>query len=141
MLLNYHSGEAEDHLRRSPLARAVIRRADHVVVPSGYLVEVFAKFGIQAQAVSNTVDVSRQGFRLRQPLCPVLFSNRNLEPMYNVECTLRAFKLVQEQLPEARLIVAGDGSQRDRSSAGRGTGNQAGRIHGQSRARTDAGVV
>lgn len=114
VLLNYHSGEGEDHLRRSPLARAVIRRADHVVVPSGYLVEVFAKFGIQAKAVSNTVDVSRYIFRVRQPLHPTLVSNRNLEPMYNVECTLRAFKLLQQQLPEARLIVAGDGSQRSR---------------------------
>lgn len=114
VLLNYHSGEAEDHLRRSPLAQAVIRLADRVVVPSGFLIGVLAKFGIQAQAVSNTVDLSRYTFRARQPLRPVLFSNRNLEPMYYVECTLRAFKLVQERLPEARLIVAGDGSQLDR---------------------------
>jgi glycosyltransferase involved in cell wall biosynthesis len=41
-----------------------------------------------------------------------LLSNRNLEPHYNVECTLRAFALVQARVPDARLVVAGDGSQR-----------------------------
>jgi glycosyltransferase involved in cell wall biosynthesis len=114
VLLNYHSGEAEDHLRRSALALKVIRMADHVVVPSGFLVDVFARFGISAQAVFNTVEPSLYSFRARQPLRPVLISNRNLEPMYNVGQTLRAFKLVQQELPEARLIVAGDGSQRAR---------------------------
>src|SRR5262245_12930521 len=39
-LLNYHSGEAEDHLRRWPRSTNLIfRLADRVVVPSRYLVE------------------------------------------------------------------------------------------------------
>jgi glycosyltransferase involved in cell wall biosynthesis len=111
VLLNYHSGEAEDHLNRSLLAQAVIRLADRVVVPSRFLVDVFAKFGISAQAVFNTVAPAHYEFRARRPLRPVLISNRNLEPMYNIGRTLRAFKLVQRKLPEARLIVVGDGSQ------------------------------
>ena len=113
VLLNYHSGEAEDHLRRWPrTALPILRLADRIVVPSDYLVEVFARFGVRTQAVFNTVDSSRFQFRERRPLKPVLLSNRNLEPHYNVECTLRAFALIQEQLPDARLVVAGDGSQR-----------------------------
>ncbi|HZM91121.1 MAG TPA: glycosyltransferase family 4 protein, partial [Blastocatellia bacterium] len=44
-------------------------------------------------------------------------SNRNLEPLYNVECALRAFTIIQQRLPDARLIVAGDGSQRERLEA------------------------
>ena len=44
---------------------------------------------------------------------PVLISNRNFEPLYNVECVLRAFAIIQREIPEARLIVVGDGSQRD----------------------------
>lgn len=116
-LLNYHSGEAEDHLRRWPSALALIRLADRVIVPSGFLVDVFAKFGVQAEAVANTVDTTRYRFRARQPLRPVLLSNRNLEPMYNVACTLRAFRLVQLQKPEARLLVAGMGSERARLTA------------------------
>jgi glycosyltransferase involved in cell wall biosynthesis len=45
-------------------------------------------------------------------LRPVFLSNRNLEPLYNVACILRAFAHIQRRYPEAALIVAGDGSQR-----------------------------
>ena len=115
VMLNYRSGEALDHLtrwRRSALP--VIRLADKVVVPSGYLVEVFGRFGIRAEAIANTVNLSRFKFRKRAPLQPVILSNRNLESLYNVECILRAFALIQNRLSEARLIVAGDGSERKR---------------------------
>lgn len=113
VLLNYHSGEAEDHLRRWPrTALPILRLADCLVVPSDYLVDVFSRFGLKADAVFNTVDQSRFQFRERRPLKPVLLSNRNLEPHYNVACVLRAFALVQSQDPEAQLVVAGDGSQR-----------------------------
>ena len=118
VLLNYHSGEAEDHLRRwNRTALPVIKLADRVVVPSDYLVRVFGKFDVQAEAVYNIVDTTRFPFRERRPLKPVLLSNRNLEPHYNVECTLRAFALIQRQFSQARLIVAGDGSERDRLRA------------------------
>lgn len=113
VLLNYHSGEAEDHFRRwRRTALPILRLADRVVVPSDYLVRVFARCGIKAEAVYNTVDCARFPFHERLPLKPVLLSNRNLEPHYNVACTLRAFALIQQRMPEARLIVAGDGSQR-----------------------------
>lgn len=113
VLLNYHSGEAEDHLRRWPrTSLPIVKLADRVVVPSDYLVSVFAKFGFQAERVPNTVDLARFRFRERRLLKPVLLSNRNLERHYNVECTLRAFALIQQQVPDARLIVAGDGSER-----------------------------
>lgn len=113
VLLNYHSGEAEDHLRRWPrTALPIIRLADRVVVPSDYLVSVFSKFGFCAERVANTVDLARFRFRERRSLRPVLLSNRNLERHYNVECTLRAFALIQEKAPHAQLIVAGDGGER-----------------------------
>jgi len=118
VLLNYHSGEAEDHLRRWPrTSLPMIRLADRVVVPSDYLVSVFANFGIKAERVLNTVDLARFRFRERNELSPVLLSNRNLERHYNVECTLRAFAIIQQRIPDARLIVAGDGSERNRIRA------------------------
>ncbi|MFP5263032.1 MAG: glycosyltransferase family 4 protein [Blastocatellia bacterium] len=113
VILNYHSGQAEEHLKNYPgTAIPVIRLADRLVVPSGFLVDVFAKFGIRAEAIFNTVDFSRFKYRRRDSLRPVLFANRNLESHYNVECALRAFSLVQREVPAARLIVAGDGSER-----------------------------
>lgn len=113
VVLNYHSGEAEDHLARwKRTAIPLIRRADAVAVPSGYLADVFARFGLQAQAIFNVVEGERFRFRERQPLRPVFLCNRHLEPLYNVGCVLRAFAQVQQQFPDAALLLAGDGSQR-----------------------------
>ena len=115
VMLNYRSGEAEDHLTRwRKTALPIIRLADKVVVPSGYLVEVFGRFGVRAESIANTVDLARFKFRARLPLRPVILSNRNLESLYNVECVLRAFAIVQKRVSDARLIVAGDGSERAR---------------------------
>ena len=112
VLLNYHSGEAEDHLRRwRRTAIPTIKLVDSVVVPSEYLVRVFASFGLKATAIYNLIDTSKFRFRERTPLRPVFLSNRNLESHYGVDRVLRAFALVQEKLPEASLTIAGDGSQ------------------------------
>ncbi len=112
-ILNYRSGEAEDHLKRwRRSAIPTIRIFDKVVTPSGFLVDVFAKFGLKAQAIYNFVDTDRYRFRERNPLRPIFLSNRNFEPLYNVSCTLRAFAIVQKQYPEAKIFVAGDGSER-----------------------------
>jgi L-malate glycosyltransferase len=113
IVLNYHSGEATDHLRRwRRTAIPTIRLVDEVAVPSGYLVDVFAQYKIVARPIFNFVDTDRFRFRPRGPLRPLFLSNRNLEPLYNVGCVLRAFAILEQRLPEARLIVAGDGSQR-----------------------------
>lgn len=112
VVLNYHSGEAPDHLRRSPLARRTLRRVDANVVPSRFLADVFARFGIPARAIPNVIDGSRFRFRERPRLAPRLLSTRSFEPHYNVACTLRAFRRVQDRWPEATLTLAGTGSER-----------------------------
>jgi L-malate glycosyltransferase len=113
VVLHYHSGEAEQHLsnwRRTTIP--VLQLADRVIVPSEFLVKVFAKFAIEARAISNTVELGRFSFHRHRPLRPVILANRNFESHYNVACALRAFALIQRELPQAQLLVAGDGSQR-----------------------------
>jgi glycosyltransferase involved in cell wall biosynthesis len=112
-VLNYRSGEAEDHLKRWRTAIRTIRLFDKIIVPSGYLVDVFAKFGLKAETIYNFVDTQNYQFRERNPLQPVFLSNRNFEKLYNVECVLRAFAVVQRKYENARLIVAGDGAERE----------------------------
>ena len=111
VVLNYHSGEAEDHLAKWPSAVRQMRLAHEIIVPSEYLVDVFAKFGVRARAIFNFVDIARVPYRRRATLVPRFLSNRNLEPLYNVSVVLRAFALVQRQHDDARLVVAGFGSQ------------------------------
>ena len=114
VLLNYHSGEAPDHLSRSWLARYVLRHVvDANVVPSPFLREVFATFGIAADVVANSIDLERFPYRRRTAFAPAFISTRNLEPMYNVGCTLRAFARIQAIHPDASLTVVGAGSQLD----------------------------
>jgi L-malate glycosyltransferase len=113
VVLNYHSGEAEDHLNRwRRTAIPTLELADVIVVPSGYLVDVFARFGLRAFSIPNIVDMYRFAFRKRNPLHPVFLTNRNFEPHYNVGCALRAYAIIQQRFPEASLVVAGDGKQR-----------------------------
>ena len=114
VLLNYHSGEAEDHLRRSWIARTVLRHhVDVNVVPSPFLKDVFQRFGIEAAVVANTVDRHDFTYRVRdlrrRPL--TLLSTRNFEPVYNVACTLRAFASIQARFGDATLTLVGTGSQ------------------------------
>jgi glycosyltransferase involved in cell wall biosynthesis len=111
VVVNYRSGEAPDHLRRSAIARIVLRSVDQNIVPSTFLQEVFARFGIPADVIPNIVDGDRFAFRPRQPLQPHLLSTRNFESLYNVACTLKAFSLVQHTHPGATLTLVGAGSQ------------------------------
>jgi glycosyltransferase involved in cell wall biosynthesis len=109
-ILNYRSGEAEDHLQNWKLtAIPIIRLVDAIVVPSGYLVDVFDHFGLKARAIHNIVELDRFSFRERQTLRPVFLVSRLLEPLYNVACVLRAFAIIQKRLPDASLTVAADG--------------------------------
>jgi glycosyltransferase involved in cell wall biosynthesis len=111
VVLNYRSGEAPDHLRRSAIARQVLRRVDVNVVPSAFLQGVFDTFDIAAQVIPNIVDLDLFAFRPRTPLRPNLLCTRNFEPLYNVACTVRAFARVQARYPDATLTLVGDGSQ------------------------------
>lgn len=116
VILNYHSGEAPDHLARwGPLVHPWLRLADEIVVPSVFLARVFARYGYRARVIANVVDLTRFRFRERSTLRPVLLSNRNLEKLYRVDNSLRAFALLQSRRGgDAVITVAGEGSEDSR---------------------------
>ncbi len=111
IVMNYRSGEAPDHLKRSAVARATLRGVDRNAVPSRFLQDVFASFGIRSHVIPNIVDMERFRFRRRDELRPRVLSTRNFETLYNVPCTLRAFRLLQDCYPAAALTLVGGGSQ------------------------------
>ncbi len=114
ILLNYRSGEADDHLdrwRRSAIP--LLRMADAIIVPSDYLVGVFDRHGLEADAIANVVDLDRYRLRIRERLSPRFLGNRNFAPHYNVACVIRAFARIRTQLPGATLVLAGDGECRE----------------------------
>ena len=109
VVLNYHSGEAADHLARSRIARAALARVECNVVPSPFLADVFARFGLPATVVPNIIDLDRFAFVERRPLRPRFLSTRNLGYPYNVAATLRAFRAIQDRRPDSSLTLVGSG--------------------------------
>jgi glycosyltransferase involved in cell wall biosynthesis len=134
VMLNYHSGEADDHLARwGALVHPWLRLAHEIVVPSPYLKKVFARHGYPVRVIRNVVDTSRFRYRKREPLRPRLLSVRNLEPHYRVDIVLKAFALLKSRYPDASLTIAGYGSEEGRlrrlaASLGTGGIRFAGRV-------------
>ncbi len=113
VVVNYRGGGAEPFMRRSAgTVKASLRQAAALIVPSGFLQQVFKPFGVQAGIVPNVVDLAR--YRPRdaarvQSGEPHLIVTRNLEAIYDNASALRALALVRQRHPRARLTVAGSG--------------------------------
>lgn len=109
VLIHYHSGEARSHLQRFRSAKFVLERADEIVVPSGYLVDVFRDFGLSASVIPNFIDLSQFTYRERNPLRPHLVCTRGFSAYYSVDLVVKAFAEVQKVYPKAKLDLIGSG--------------------------------
>jgi len=108
-IINYHSGEARDHLKRFRSGMFVLSRADQIVTCSDYLVNVFREFGLSAIAIPNVVDLSQFHFHERNPLRPHLVCTRGFSEYYGVDVVVKAFAEVKKVFAEARLDLVGGG--------------------------------
>ena len=119
VVVNYRGGGAGEFLAGgSGLVRLGMRLAARLIVPSGFLVQVFAKHGMHAEVVPNIIDLAR--FAPRPPRGPAsahLVVARHLEALYDNATALRAFARVRAAWPAARLTVAGEGPERARLEA------------------------
>jgi L-malate glycosyltransferase len=110
-ILNYRSGEADDHFTRSGKRIFwIIRRVDRIIVPSGYLVDIFAKHGFPATFIHNIADLKAFSFRPRTGGSARVLVPRNLEPLYDIETAIRAFRKFRANCPQATLKIIGSGS-------------------------------
>lgn len=115
VIVNYRGGEAEAFLNRSAAkVLPTLHRASVLAVPSGFLRDVFAKFGASAEIVPNIVNLERFAVDAQagpdKPPC--IMVARNLELIYDIDTAIRAFALVHAQVPEVVLVVAGSGPER-----------------------------
>jgi glycosyltransferase involved in cell wall biosynthesis len=110
--------------RRSPLARAIVRytvrRADLVTSNNEFMGRRLVELGAPAERVALVV-LGAESFFLEAPEAsvnlrpvdetpPTVISLRSLDSrLYNVDVILRAMALVRRRVPDARLLVAGDG--------------------------------
>lgn len=117
VIVNYRGGEAAEFLdAASRWVLPTLRRADLLVVPSGFLAEVFGRWGVGSDIVPNIIDLERFAHGVavaeRDLSAPHLVVTRNLESIYDVATALRAFGRIRQRLPHARLTVAGEGPER-----------------------------
>lgn len=116
VVINYRGGEAAAFLATAGAwIRPSLARADALVVPSGFLGAVFGQFGFAATIVPNIVNLERFSAAPAPAARPLsLLVARNLEPIYDNATALRAFALIRQAHPLARLVVAGSGPERAR---------------------------
>jgi glycosyltransferase involved in cell wall biosynthesis len=109
---------------RSPLARAItryaVRRADLVTSNNEYMARRLVELGAPVERVALVV-LGAEAFFLEAPEAsvnlrpvsetpPTVISLRSLNSrLYNVDVILRAMALVRQRIPDARLLVAGEG--------------------------------
>lgn len=116
VIINYRGGEAQVYFTQSfSKVKPTVERACNVVVPSGFLQKVFADFDLKASVIPNIIDLKR--FKPGHPEAKTarytLVVARNLEPIYGIDTAIKAIKLVLNDIPEIRLLVAGSGHQRE----------------------------
>ena len=110
VIVNYRGGEARAFLaRQAAWVRPTLRRATALIVPSGFLQEVFGRIGIGAEIVPNIIDLAH--FHPNPSRLPGHHAivTRNLEDIYDIPTALRAFAQMRRTHPDAMLTVAGSG--------------------------------
>jgi glycosyltransferase involved in cell wall biosynthesis len=119
IIVNYRGGGAAEFMARAPkLVARTMARADALVVPSGFLQEVFDRHGLASRIVPNIIDLQR--FH-PAPAAPAdrahIVVTRNLEAIYDNATAIRALALLRSRIPHARLTLAGVGPERERLQA------------------------
>src|ERR1700722_6888079 len=115
VVLNYRGGRAPAFLKKWGWAAIpVMRKAGAVIVPSEFLQRTFKEHGLPAEVVPNIFDTQAFPYQERKSIRAKLLVTRHLEPLYNVECILRAFRIVKGRFCDAELSIAGSGSEEQR---------------------------
>lgn len=112
VIVNYRGGEAREYLGASARwVKPSMVRAAQLVVPSGFLRQVFSEFGLAASVIPNIIDLETFSPAVSEPPeTEFTFAiTRNLEPIYGLETAIRALAIAREQVPSLRLRIAGSG--------------------------------
>src|SRR5262249_34294602 len=94
--------------------RWVMSLADCLLVQSQFLARVFARHGFATVVIPNHIDVDVIPHYQRLSTTPRILVPRALEHVYNIECALRTFRIVQNAYPRAELTILGEGPLRGR---------------------------
>lgn len=114
VIVNYRGGHAETFFAASwRKVHFSLRNASAVLVPSAFLQQVFASYDQPSEIVPNILDHTlfypAAEPNAEQITAPHFIVTRNLEAIYDVATALKAFELIYQQYPQAKLTIAGTG--------------------------------
>jgi len=103
------------------LVRYVLNSADAVTSVAEHLTSEIVNMGVpQEKVLTFPMSVPTESFSADGPVPedwpsgPVVFSNRSLYPIYDVDVIVRAAPAILEKVPEARILIAGEGPEKER---------------------------
>lgn len=108
------------------MIKFALRKADLITCDAEHMKEAMIKLGAKPEKIKIIyfgVDTKKfcpgpKDKELIKKLgienCPVVISLRNLEPIYDVETLIRAIPLVVKEIPNAKFIIAGKGSEEEK---------------------------
>lgn len=118
IIVTYHGGGARDYFERHGVfASRWLRRADKVIVLSGYLKKVFDKYEIPCLVIPNIVTLREDIYQSKQGIAPRFISIRHLTSLYQIDLVIRAYAQVLEKYPDATLDILGQGDKREELEA------------------------
>lgn len=116
VVLNYRGGEAGVFFERSfRWIRSTLKRVNQIIVPSGFLEDIFSRYGFSVSIVPNIINLSRFSPQGRSKNLattdPHIVVSRNLESIYDIPTAIHTLKAVHRQFPTARMTIAGSGAE------------------------------
>jgi glycosyltransferase involved in cell wall biosynthesis len=124
LVVTVHGSDFGMATTRGPLLRKmfvyVCRRASYLTCVSENMRQAMEQMGIRDKRIEVFPMGVEEAFfevgKSRGPGLnnegPVILSNRNLQPLYNVSHLIRAIPRVLKEEPHARFLIAGDGQER-----------------------------
>lgn len=114
IIVTYHGGEAAVYFaKHGAFARRWLKRADKVIVLSGFLKKVFYEYQIPCVVIPNIVPLREDLYQPKKNFSPKMISVRHLTDLYRIDLIIRAFAKVTEKYPEATLDILGQGDKRE----------------------------
>ena len=113
IIVTYHGGEAAEYFNKHGVfARRWLKRADTVIVLSGFLEKVFEEYQIPCVVIPNIVTLREDIYQPKKSIVPKFISVRHLTELYQIDLIIRAFEKVVAHYPEATLDILGQGDKR-----------------------------
>jgi phenylacetate-CoA ligase len=115
VVLSHRGATTEEELSQSRFTRRAFqyfsRICSAIHVSSPYLQRVLANFGIESIAVPIIIDIPNLHYHPRAPDLSGIVNTRTMQPCHGGLLLIQSFAQIHHDFPNARLTVAGHGSE------------------------------